>query len=297
MIEHNKEVNIKRQCQLLSVARSSIYYDSKPSSTENDDVMLLNEIRDIYQETPFYGYRRIEVELRKKGFVINHKKVQRLMTLGGIKAVYPTKRTTVANPNHKIFPYLLRDMVIDKPNQVWQVDITYIKIRHGFVYLICLIDIFSRKVMGWALSTFLSTEACLEALEMALNHGMPEIINSDQGCQFTSNAWIDMLTINNIKVSMDGKGRWADNVYIERFWRSIKYENVYLNSFDSVDQAYEALKNYIEFYNQRRPHQKLNYHTPDVIFNLRVIPTKKDLFEQFKLQNQLITMEVAMTPK
>lgn len=260
-------------------------------------MQIINEMRDVYQEKPFYGYRRMTVELRKKGFVVNHKKVQRLQSLAGIKAIYPTKKTTIRNPDHKVYPYLLREMTIDRPNQVWQVDITYIKALHGFVYLICLIDIFSRKVMGRTLSTFLDTQPCLEALNHALQHGAPEIINSDQGCQFTSTAWVQKLEQHNISISMDGKGRWADNVYIERLWRTIKYENVYLHCFDTVEQARTALYKFIDFYNQNRFHQALNYHTPNDIYMLKTIPTKQQLFESFRLQNNPITSEVTMSPK
>lgn len=284
MIEQsNNAVNLKRKCELLEVARSSMYYQAKP--VENDDAIILNEIREIYQKWPFYGYRRITVELRKRGFETNHKRVQRLLVLAGIKAIYPHKRTTIRNLKHKIFPYLLRDLTIDRPNQVWAVDITYIKMKHGFIYLICLIDIFSRKIMGWNVSTFLDTESCIEALTDALKYGRPEIINSDQGCQFTSDMWTQLLTNLGIKISMDGKGRWVDNVYAERLWRTIKYENVFLHSYDTVDQARKSLANYINFYNSQRPHQVLNYHTPNAIFELGKIPTKQELFAQFRKKN------------
>ena len=293
MIAHgSKEINKKRMCELLYVARSSMYYNPRPS--ENDDVALLNEIRDIYQEFPFYGYRRIHIELRERGFEINHKRLQSLLRREGIKAVYPQKKTTIRNPQHKVYPYLLRSLCIDRPNQVWAVDITYIKIRKGFVYLICLIDIFSRRIMGWTLSTFLETRSCIEALTSALKKGKPGIINSDQGCQFTSTMWTDFLTQNEIQISMDGKGRWIDNKYIERLWRTIKYENVFLHSFDTVTQARDTLCKFIEFYNQKRPHQTLNYHTPDIIFKLGTLPSKKQLFESFRLLNQAKFMEANM---
>ena len=296
MIEHcGKIVYIKRKCELLCVARSTVYY--KPKLIQNDDIVILNEIRDIYQKYPFYGYRRMLVELRKNDFEVNHKRLQRLLFVAGIKAIYPTKKTTVRDLQHKIYPYLLRDLIIDSPNQVWQVDITYIKIRHGFVYLVCLIDVFSRKIMGWDLSTFLDTGSCLKALSMSLTHVFPEIINSDQGCQFTSTIWIETLMQNNILISMDGKGRWADNVYVERLWRTIKYENVFLHSFDTVDQARVALRNFINFYNQTRFHQALNYHTPDTVYELKTIPTKQQLFEQFKLLNKPILSEASMIYK
>ncbi len=296
MIEHgNEAIGIKRKCELLGVARSMMYYQPRP--LKSNDATILNEVRSIYQETPFYGYRRILVALRQRGFVINHKRLQGLLALAGIKAVYPTKKTTIRDRGHKVYPYLLRELSVDRPNQVWTVDITYIKVRLGFVYLVCLLDVFSRRIMGWSLSTFLDTQSCLEALENALKHGIPEIINSDQGCQFTSTSWIVQLEGNGIKVSMDGKGRWADNAHVERLWRTIKYENVYLHSFDTVDQARVALRSYVDFYNQKRPHQALNYHTPNLIFALRVVPTRQQLFAQFKLQNQSNPSEVNMTPK
>lgn len=296
IIEHGgASLSIKRKCELLNIVRSAMYYQSK--STENDDAIIMNEIRDIYQETPFYGYRKITISLRQKGHIVNHKRVQNLLTLAGIKAIYPAKKTTIRNPEHKAFPYLLRGMIIDRPNQVWQVDITYIKMRHGFVYLVCLIDVFSRKIMGWSLSTSLDTTSCLEALNNALKQAVPEIINSDQGCQFTSAAWVEALTKSGIFISMDGKGRWADNVFVERLWRTIKYENVFLHSFDTVYQAKVTLHDFILFYNEKRFHQALNYHTPNVIYELRKVPTKQQLFEQFKLQNNSINQEVVMTPK
>lgn len=294
MIEHgSNEVNRKRMCELLNVPRSSIYYKSKP--IENNDAVILNEIRDIYQEYSFYGYRRMHIELRKKGFEINHKRVQALLSKVGIKATYPKKKTSIRNLQHKVYPYLLKSLSIDHPNQVWAIDITYIKIRNGFVYLVCLIDIFSRKIMGWNLSTFLDTQACLDALKNALKVGIPEIINSDQGCQFTSAEWVDCLINQEIKISMDGKGRWVDNKYVERLWRTVKYESVFLHSFDTVEQARSVLSKFIEFYNTKRPHQSLNYHVPDDVFKLGTIPTKQELFASFKLQNQVNSAEVRMT--
>jgi len=259
-----------------------MYYKPKPQ--DNDDVLIMNELRTIYQRHPYYGYRKMMVGLREIGIVANHKKVQHLLKAAGIQAIYQTKRTTVRNIQHKVFPYLLRNMKIERPNQAWQVDITYIKIRGGFVYLIGLIDIFSRKIMGWNLSTFLDTASCLEALFLALKYYKPEIINSDQGCQFTSESWVNILQQQSILISMDGKGRWVDNVFVERLWRTIKYELVYLHSFDTVTQAREAIANFIIFYNQQRFHQSLNYHTPDAVFGMGVIPTKQELYASFALQ-------------
>lgn len=283
MLECDSEaVDFKRRCELVNVPRGSMYYKPKPQ--ENDNVLIMNELRNIYHEHPYYGYRKMVTALRELGIVANHKKVYGLLKVAGIQAIYASKRTTIRNMQHKIFPYLLSSMKIERPNQVWQVDITYIKIRGGFVYLICLIDVFSRRIMGWSLSTSLDTTACLDTLSDALKYHKPEIINSDQGCQFTSEDWVKKLQEHGILISMDGKGRWVDNVFVERLWRTIKYELVYLHSFDTVDQARTALANYINFYNQRRYHQALNYHTPDAVFNMGTIPTKQELYASFAAQ-------------
>jgi len=278
-----ENLDFKKKCELLNVSRGSMYY--KPKNQKNNDTVVINELREIYQETPSYGYRRMTVALREKGLWVNHKKVIALQKVAGIQAIYPRKKTTVKNQAHAVFPYLLRNLVIDRPNQVWQVDITYIKIRGGFVYLVCLVDVFSRKIMGWRLSTFLDTASCLDTFNDALQNGIPEIVNSDQGCQFTSEAWVAAVQQNGIKVSMDGKGRWADNVYVERLWRTIKYEMIHLHSFDTVAQVRAELARYITFYNTRRYHSKLNYHVPDAIFAKKAIPTKKELFASFALAN------------
>lgn len=275
----NELLDFKKKCELLNVSRGSMYY--KPKNQESNDAIIINELREIYQETPSYGYRRMAVALRERGFVVNHKKVFALQKIAGIQAIYPGKKTTIKNQRHKVFPYLLRDLVIERPNQVWQVDITYIKTRMGFVYLVCLIDVFSRKIMGWRLSTCLDTASCLDAFNDALQHGIPEIVNSDQGSQFTSEVWVASVQHCGIKVSMDGKGRWADNAYVERLWRTIKYEMVHLHSFDTVVQLRTALARYITFYNAKRYHSKLNYHTPDAIFIKKIIPTKQELFANF----------------
>lgn len=291
MIEWGHVVNVKRQCELLSVPRASMYY--KPKLQSNDDVVIMNELRSLYEQYPFYGYRKMTVALREIDIMVNHKKVQRLLKVAHIQAIYPTKKTTVRNMQHKIFPYLLRGMTIERPNQVWQVDITYIKMKKGFTYLFCLIDVFSRKIMGWAISTFLDTALCLSALNDALKHYTPEIINSDQGCQFTSQAWIDTLQEKGIAISMDGKGRWADNVFVERFWRTIKYESVYLHEQNTVDNTKKQLAQFITFYNQRRVHQALNYSTPDAVFTSGTILTKKELFAHF-FPKQSVQLGVAM---
>jgi putative transposase len=281
-------LDFKKKCELLNVPRSSMYYEPRMLN-DNSDTIIINELVEIYQKHSFYGYRRMTIKLQEMGFLINHKRVRRLLNIAGIQAIYPTKKTTIRNPQHKVFPYLLNDIKIDQPNQVWKVDITYIKIRGGFVYLICLIDAFSRKIMGWKLSTFLDTASCLEALDLALQNGIPTVINSDQGCQFTSDAWINALQAKKIQVSMDGKGRWVDNILIERLWRTIKYELIYLHSFDTVQQLRDELEKYIIFYNQERRHMSLNYHTPNEIFALKTIPTKQELLKSFALKNAKIS--------
>jgi putative transposase len=288
-------VTIQRQCELLNVSRSSVYY--KPIIVEKDDAETMNVIRDIYVQHPYYGYRRITVELRKQGYLVNHKRVLSLMLLAGIKAIYPGKNTSLRNKRHKVYKYLLKNLKIERPNQAWQVDITYVKIKGGFLYVFCLIDVFSRKIMGFSVSTFLDTEPCLEALKNALRKAKPEIINSDQGCQFTSEPWTSYLIIMEIKISMDGKGRWADNIYIERLWRALKYELVYLNSFETVEEFEKALAQYIEFYNHERPHQALNYHTPQQVYELGTIPTKRELFDSFVLFSNLTNMKGSGVPK
>ncbi len=264
-IERNKLVSVKRQCELLDVARSSVYY--KPEPVDSKDVELMNEIRCIYQKSPFYGYRKIHAVLKRKGYKLNRKKTQRLMKLIGLQAVYPRKKTTVRNPAHSKCPYALKKKTIDQANQAWMTDITYIRIARGFGYLMSLIDVYSRRVMGWSFSCFIDTALCLEAYANATRIAIPEIINSDKGSQFTSHEWVDTLSQDGILVSMDGKGRCFDNIYMERLWRSIKYELVYLHDIQTMAQARELLDKYITFYNNERPHQSLNYQAPMEVYN------------------------------
>jgi len=276
MVEHiNTGLSVRRQCVLLGVNRSNVYYENKAIAKEDVDIM--NKMLNIFQERPFYGYRRMHASLQNNKYDINHKKVQRLMKIAGIKALYPKKNLSIKTQAHKIYPYLLRDLKIERPNQVWQTDITYIKIRRGFVYLVCIIDAFSRKITGWHMSPFLDTEMCMKALTKALAIAKPEILNSDQGCQFTSELWTSTLTKNNIQISMDGKGRWADNICIERFWRSLKYESVFLHSFDSVLQVHGAIERYIKFYNNLRLHQALDYKTPNEVYCENLTNKDKEL--------------------
>jgi putative transposase len=258
------ELSIRRCCDLLGLNRSTLYYKEKPA--EFDDIDLLNAIRDIWERHPFYGYRRITKELRANGIKVNRKRVQRLMAWGGIQAIYPGPNTSRRNKLHAVHPYLLRGLSITYPNQVWMVDITYLRMPNGFMYLVALIDVYSRYVVGWSLSNMLDTEFCIDALKSGLAGAQPEIINSDQGCQFTSEDWINFLREWHIKISMTGKGRCLDNVYIERFWRSFKREELYSNEYGSVKELRKAISAYIEFYNQKRWHQALDYKTPASVY-------------------------------
>jgi putative transposase len=260
-----QELSARRRCELLGVNRSTLYYKEKP--VEIDDIDLLNLIRDAWEQHPYYGYRRITKELRAyQGIKVNRKRVARLMAWGGIVAIHPGPNTSRRNKLHKVYPYLLRDLEITRPNQVWQVDITYLRMPDGFMYLVALIDVHSRYVVSRALSNTLDTVFCIEALKLALGNAQPEIINSDQGCQFTSDDWINYLGEWEIKISMTGKGRCSDNIYIERFWRSLKREEFYLNEYDSVKELRKAIGAYIEFYNHRRWHQSLGYKTPASVY-------------------------------
>ncbi len=228
---------------------------------------MLNVIREIWERYPFYGYRRITKELRSNsGIHVNRKRVQRLMALGRIQAIYPGPNTSRRNKLHAVHPYLLSGMNITHANQAWMVDITYLRMPNGFMYLVALIDVYSRYVVGWSLSNTLETQPCIDALKSGLAYAKPEIINSDQGCQFTSDEWISFLREWEIKISMTGKGRCHDNIYIERFWRSFKREEFYLNEYESVKALRAAINAYIEFYNQRRWHQSLDYKTPAEVY-------------------------------
>ncbi len=264
MIEKKGNLSLRRQCELLGINRSSQYYRGKPPDVE--DIDLLNAIRDVWERRPFYGYRRITKELQANGVKVNRKRVQRIMKLGGIQAIYPGPNTSRRNKLHAIHPYLLRDIEIKRVNQAWMVDITYLRTPKGFMYLVALIDVHSRYVVGWSLSNTLETNSCLDALKQGLMVAKPEIINSDQGCQFTSGEWIDYLREAKIKISMTGKGRCLDNIYIERFWRSFKQEEFYLNEYQSVKDLKKAINAYIKFYNHERWHQSLDYKTPADVY-------------------------------
>ena len=263
-IEAHAVLSVRQRCQLLQVNRSSLYY--QPTPIDPGDVTLMNELQEVYSEYPFMGYRRLSIMLQQRGYAVNRKHVYRLMKVLGVQAVYPGRNLSKRRREDQVYPYLLHDSPPQKPNDVWQVDITYIKLSIGFVYLVALIDVISRRIMGWSLSPYLETASCLEALHMATKQTRPTIINSDQGCQFTSKAWVQQCTDLNILISMDAKGRYLDNIMIERFWRSIKYEEVYLKDYESVQDARKQIGQYMEFYNAQRPHQSLQYQTPDQVY-------------------------------
>lgn len=262
MIERShSKISISRQCELLGISRGSVYYKPKPL----EDILqeLLNALDEEYTKTPFYGSRKLAKQLSKRfGRDINRKCIQRLMRLLGLQAIYSRPNTSWANRAHKKYPYLLNNLHLTGINQVWSTDITYIRLKGGFVYLAAVIDWHSRKVLSWRLSNTLDSDFCIEALKEALENGKPDIFNTDQGCQFTSDAFIKVLKDNNIKISMDGKGRALDNVFVERLWRSVKYENVYLKGYETIAEAKVGLREYFEFYNNVRIHQSLGYKTP-----------------------------------
>lgn len=259
-------LTISRQCQLLNISRSGYYYQCLGESRLNLD--LMNKIDEIYTDHPTWGSRKIRDYLRNEGFKVNRKRIQRLMQKMGIVAIYPKKKLSTPHPDHKIYPYLLRGLDINRPNHVWCTDITYIRLKHGFVYLVAVMDWFSRKILSWELSVSLEKHFCMDALESALRlHGKPEIFNTDQGCQFTSPSFTKILKEHHIKISMDGKGRALDNVVIERFWRTLKYDEVYLKEYESVVDARNQIGAYIELYNSKRPHASLEGRTPNSAYN------------------------------
>ncbi len=257
------EMSIARQCELLDLPRASFYYEPQGESAEN--LLYMRLIDEEYTRHPFYGTRRITEWLKGGGYPLNRKRVGRLMRIMGLAAVYPGPRLSQGGESKK-YPYLLRNMKIERPNQVWCTDITYIRLREGFVYLTAVMDWFSRYVLSWKLSTSLEVGFCLEALEEALQWGRPEIFNSDQGVQFTSREFTGRLEKESIRISIDGRGRVFDNIMIERLWRSVKYEEVYLKDYETVQECRENLAAYLEFYNQERRHQSLGYRMPNELY-------------------------------
>ena len=265
MITAYNPLTVKRRCELLDVARSTAYYEATPVS--DDDLLIMRLIDEIHLRLPFYGSRRIRDELEDLGHRVNRKRVQRLMRQMGLRALYPKPRTSHPGKGHKIYPYLLRDLSIERPNQVWATDICYIPMAKGFMYLVAIMDWATRRVLSWRVSNTMDSDFCVEALEEALErYGAPEIFNTDQGAQFTSEAFTGVLKDHEIAISMDGKGRWVDNVFVERLWRSVKYEDVYLRAYGTPAELRTGLTRYFEFYNQRRRHSSLGRRTPDTLY-------------------------------
>ena len=268
MVTKNTKLGIRQQCCLLQINRSLLYYNHRDVF---DDTCLANALVDIYQQYPVYGYRRLTVCLKRRGYAVNGKHVLRLMRQMGLRAIYPKPRTTLVNKDHYKYPYALKDMVITKPHQAWQIDITYLRTEHGFIYMNALIDMQTRYVVGWSLSNSLDTEACIRTLEKAIaSHGLPDIINSDQGSQFTSQEWVNAVHGKGTLVSMSGKGRSNDNAHIERLWRTLKYEWTILNGARSVADYKKLLPGFINWYNNLRPHQALEYQTPAEVLGNKV---------------------------
>ena len=265
MINPTHPLPVVRQCQLLDVARSTAYYQPRPVS--DTALALMRRIDELHVQYPFAGARMLRDLLRHEGYAIGRRQVATLMRRVGIEAVYRKPRLSQRHPAHTIYPCLLRDLTISRPNHVWAADITYIPMRRGFVYLFAVLDWASRRMLAWRLSNTLTTDFCLDAVREAITqYGCPEIFNTDQGCQFTSQEFTGLLKDEGIQISMDGKGCWRDNVFVERLWKSIKYEEVYLHAYDTVTAAHQGLARYLMFYNQTRPHQALDGQTPDGVY-------------------------------
>ena len=268
MVQAESELSVRRRCELLRVSRSGLYYEPVPNDPEDQALMLC--IDELHLKWPFYGSRMLAHELRKLGHDVNRKRARRLMRVMGIESVAPKPNTSKPNREHVRYPYLLRDLVIFRPNQVWAADITYIPLAHGFAYLVAIIDWYSRRVLSWRLSNTMDSSFCVEALQEALKlFGKPEIFNTDQGSQFTSEVFTDVLRERDVRISMDGKGRYIDNIFVERLWRSLKYEEVYLHAYRDLVEARAGIERYMRFFNTERAHQALGYQTPDAIYRGR----------------------------
>ena len=265
MIQSDQPLPVTRRYELLKVARSTAY--CRPGPVSHEDVVLMRLIDEIHLELPFYGSRRIRDELETRGHPVNRKRVQRLMRHMGVAALYPKRRTSAPGRGHKVYPYLLTGVSVERANQVWATDICYLPMAKGFMYLVAVMDWLSRRVLSWRVSNTLDREFCVEALEEALaRYGAPEIFNTDQGAQFTSEAFTDVLKAHGVAISMDGKGRWIDNVFIERLWRSVKYEDIYLRAYETPAALRAGLTRYFDFYNTRRRHTALDRRTPDAVY-------------------------------
>jgi putative transposase len=272
MIDRKHDLPIKRQAELLHISRGSVYYLPRPVPAA--DIAIMHRLDRLHLEFPFAGSRMLRGLLAAEGCKIGRRHVKTLMRRMGIEALYRRPRTTKPEPGHKIYPYLLRGMAIERPNQVWAMDITYIPMARGFVYLAVVLDWFSRRVLSWRLSITMEAAFCVETLQEALaKHGKPETFNTDQGSQFTGAAFTSLLINNGIAISMDGKGAWRDNIFVERLWRSVKYEEVYLRAYDGVSEARASVGRYLDFYNGRRPHSSLDGQTPDQAY-FNTLPTR-----------------------
>lgn len=280
--EHSK-ISISRQCELLGLARSSWYYQAAPETVEN--LALLRLIDEEYTRHPFFGSRRMVVMMEQQGYNVNRKRIQRLMSVLGIEAIYPKPNLSLADRKHNKYPYLLNGLNICHPNHVWSTDITYIRMKRGFVYLMAVIDWYSRYVLSWRLSNTLDVGFCLDGLDAALEVGQPVIFNTDQGCQFTSEDFTDRLKEREILISMDGKGRALDNIFVERLWRTVKYEEVFLKDYQTVQEARTGLAAYFSFYNTERPHQALGYLTPKVVHEKRQTPSLRNVTSVNHVEN------------
>lgn len=269
-IDREELLAVSVQCALSSVTRSVVYAQGHPAQQiqgDDETLFLLREIDAEYTRHPFYGSRRMVVYLHRLGYPVNRKRVQRLMGVLGLAGMAPGPATSRPHPQHKVYPYLLRGLLVSKPNQVWSTDITYIRLARGFVYLVAIIDWYSRKVLAWQVSNTLDSRFCVECLEGALQeHGVPDIFNTDQGCQFTAAVFTEVLKRYSIKISMDGRGRASDNIFVERLWRSLKYEDIYPKCYMSINDLMTGLTEYFLFYNTQRPHQSLGYCTPDDVY-------------------------------
>ena len=262
-------LSVVRQCELAEVCRATVYAHWKSRSEREEDLELLRLIDEDYTRRPFFGSRRMVQQLRDRGYTVNRKRVQRLMQTLGLAGMAPGPHTSRPQPEHRVYPYLLRGVEVVRPNQVWSSDITYIRLARGFAYLVAVMDWYSRKVLSWRVSNSLETASCIEALEDALaRYGQPEVFNTDQGTQFTSTAFTQVLRAQDIRISMDGRGRAADNIFVERLWRTVKYEDIYLKEYREVSELLLGLAAYFEFYNRERRHQSLGYRTPAAVYAL-----------------------------
>jgi len=266
LVSKEDTLSVREQCLLLSLCRQGLYYQAQPEYSDLE-VRILNRMDEIYTEIPSYGYRRQHQQLESEGFNISPETVRKYMRVLDLKTIYPQKKTTIPNKYHKVYPYLLKDLTISYPNQVWACDITYIRLQGGFCYLVAIIDWYSRYIISWKISNCLDTEFCLEVLKEALKkYPKPVIFNTDQGSQFTSHDFTKILKNNDIKISMDSVGRWADNVIIERWFRTLKYEDVYIKEYGSIKELMNGCIWYIDFYNQKRFHSSLSYQTPSMVY-------------------------------